>query len=94
MLDRLTRVRMLLLTYLQRGLILVLILLADAFVMDTFFRHVPEDKRWHIIPPALVHFVADSMPHLHPLHWVFMIVAAIYLLRLVRALRNAIARLG
>jgi hypothetical protein len=39
-----------------------------------------------------VHFVGSAFPHLHPFYWVFMIGVAVYIFRLLRAVRNAIAR--
>jgi ubiquinone biosynthesis protein len=92
MLDRLTQVKVILVTFIQRGLILVLLLLCDAFAFDVFFRDLPEEQHWHLMPPRLVHFVGSAFPHLHPFYWVFMIGVAVYIFRLLRAVRNAIAR--
>jgi hypothetical protein len=93
MADRLTHARLVLLTYLQRGLLFVIFLLCDAFVFELFFSDLPESEHWHLLPAPMTHFVADALPTLHPLYWLLTIGVAGYLFRLLRAVRHSIARL-
>jgi ubiquinone biosynthesis protein len=93
MADRLTHVRLVLLTYLQWGLLFVVFLLCDAFLFELLFSDLPESKHWHVFPASMVHFVTDALPTMHPLYWVLAIGVAWYLFRLLRAVRRSIARL-
>jgi ubiquinone biosynthesis protein len=91
MLDRLTHVRLILLTFTQRALILVIALLCEAFTFDVFFRDKEDQITW--MPRPILHFVLRALPGMHPIYWILVICSMLYLLRVLRAVRHSIARL-
>jgi ubiquinone biosynthesis protein len=93
MLDQLTRIRVLVLMFLQHGLLVVIVLLSEAFVFDTWFRYLPDAGHKSILPFPFISFVARALPAMHPFYWILMIWFSIYLLRVLRAVRHSIARL-
>lgn len=93
MLDRLTHVRIILLTFFSRGLLLTIFLLCDAFLFELFFSELPESRHWHLFPEEVVHELTNALPVMSPLYWILAIGAGLYLFRLLRAVRDSIARL-
>jgi ubiquinone biosynthesis protein len=93
MLDRLTHVRIILLTFLSRGLLLAIFLLCDAFAFELFLSELPDSRHWRLLPDPIVHELTEALPKMDPLYWILAIGAGLYLFRLLRAVRNSIARL-
>jgi ubiquinone biosynthesis protein len=93
MLDRLTTVRIIVLTFVSRALMLIIFLLIDAFVFELFFSELPESEHWHLFSGEIVHSLTNALPVMHPIYWVMVIAGAIYILRLLRTIRYSIARL-
>jgi hypothetical protein len=93
MLDQLTRIRVIVLMFLQQGLVVVIVLLSEAFVFDTWLRYLPDGGHRSLLPYPFISFVARALPALHPFYWILMIWFSIYLLRVLRAVRHSIARL-
>jgi ubiquinone biosynthesis protein len=93
MLDRTHRVRITLLTFLSRGLSLATFLLIAAFLFEWLFSDLPESKHWHVLPSGIVHQLTAALPVMHPLYWVLAIGVAMFLFRLVVAVRNSIGRI-
>ena len=92
MLDQLTRIRVMVMTFLQQGLLVVIVLLSEAFVFDTWFRYLP-GEHGSLLPYPFISFVARALPAMHPFYWILLIWFSIYLLRVLRAVRHSIARL-
>jgi hypothetical protein len=92
MLDRLTHVRMVLLTYVERAVLVAIVVLFDAAMFDVFYRHLPESRHWHVVPGPFIHYVANVLPSMDPFYWLLVLGFALYLFRTLRAVRNTIAR--
>ncbi len=92
-LDRLTLVRLTALAFLQRGLLLLIVLLCEAFIFDQFFSNHVNSHHFHFLPDRLVQFGSRALPGIHPIWWCLMIGVAVYLFRLLQAVRKSIARL-
>ncbi|MBN8906465.1 MAG: AarF/ABC1/UbiB kinase family protein, partial [Rhodospirillales bacterium] len=94
MLDRLTNVRITVLTFVQRGLWLTILLLILGGVTDEGLRPLSADDREHFyLSHPMIEFLLRAVPDLHPVWWVLTVLGAIYLLRGVTNVRQSIARL-
>lgn len=91
MLDRAGYVRLTALTYLSRLVWLIIALTGFAAFVDEDLRRVvaPEGTPVH----EFLDWLAAAVPHLHPLHWVALLVIGLTLARLVHATRNSLARM-
>lgn len=94
MLDRITNVRITVLTFVQRGLLLTILLLIVGAITDEGLRPLSHDRREHLhMSHPMIEFLLSAVPDLHPIWWVITIAAAVYLLRGVLNVRQSIARL-
>lgn len=93
MLDRLTNVRILLLTFLQRGLMLGVLLVAVGGIVDEGLRPLITDGHQHFVSRPVILFLLRAVPDLHPIWWVLLVLAGLYLFRVACSVRQSIVRL-
>jgi ubiquinone biosynthesis protein len=92
MLDAITQVRIVALTFLQRGLQGLMIVILLAAGVDEGFR--PMLRAHTRIPEGpMIRFLLSAVPDLHPIHWVLLILGLLYLRRVARNVLLSIARL-
>ena len=92
MLDRITHVRIIILTFVQRGLFLAIIALVISGLIDEILRPL-EDAGQNPLPEAPVQFMLRAIPDLERLHWIGLVLVVIFLWRMMRSVRFAIVRL-
>jgi ubiquinone biosynthesis protein len=92
-LDRITHVRIVFLTFVQRGLQLLTLVFLLAAITDEGLRPL-DDANEHWVPGPVIQFLLRAVPDLHPLQWLLLLVVMWYIRRMLRAVRLAIARLG
>jgi hypothetical protein len=90
MLNTVGRVRVILLTFMQRVLQIGLFLVLQDFLIDTYLQYVGFDES---VPHLhFLHFVDDAIPNFHPAVLVVVVVLTWLLLRSIRKIHNAIVR--
>lgn len=90
MLNTVGRVRVILLTFMQRVLQIGLFLVLQDFLIDTYLQYVGFDES---VPHLhFLHFIDDAIPNFHPAVLVVVVVLTWLLLRSIRKIHNAIVR--
>ncbi len=93
MLDTLTNIRLMLITFLYRGLLLLVIVMCEVLALQHYYTYVPAERRIHFLPSAdAERDIVQSVPTLHPFYWVLIIVGTLYLVRLLRDITRSITR--
>jgi ubiquinone biosynthesis protein len=91
MLDRAGRVRLTMLTFLLRGIWLIIGVTAIDFAIDTYLRDYAAALG---LSHRMVKTLVDATPHMLPVHWVLLLIVGLFLSRLVRTTRRALVRPG
>jgi hypothetical protein len=94
MLDRLTYIRIIVLTFLSHGVLPALLLVTGVFMFELFFSNLPDSEHWHLLPDTATQPLTNALRAVHPLHRLMVAGIGMFLYRLPQVIRHAIARPG